>query len=96
MANEKNLKPFKKGQSGNPNGRPKTLDIREAMGEILHEEKDGKTALHAILAAQRAKAARGDTKAAELLFKYAFKLPSQEIEQHTSGNMETTIRIIRE
>jgi len=23
MANEQNLKPFKKGQSGNPNGRPK-------------------------------------------------------------------------
>lgn len=23
MANENNLKPFKKGQSGNPNGRPK-------------------------------------------------------------------------
>ena len=42
MANEQNLKPWKPGQSGNPNGRPsvdqKLKELREAVGIEPREE----------------------------------------------------------
>jgi len=43
MANEQNLKPFKKGQSGNPNGRPKKPDIDQYLIDALNDERDDKT-----------------------------------------------------
>lgn len=63
---------FKKGQSGNPKGRPKLPDIREALAKVLAEEKDGVTALEATLRALRAKATKGDVRAAEALLDRAF------------------------
>lgn len=39
MANEKNLKPFKKGQSGNPGGRPKWKHITEILKSEKNQEK---------------------------------------------------------
>jgi hypothetical protein len=85
---------FKKGQSGNPKGRPKLPDLKEAMAKILGEEKDGKIALEAILAGLRAKAVRGDARAAELLLKYTYSQPVQKVEQ--SGSQEVNIKVIRE
>jgi len=93
MANEQNLKPFKKGQSGNPKGRPKMPDLNSVLAEMLNDEKEGKSALQAIIAAQRAKAAKGDTKAAEFLFKWSFSLPKQYVENDVTVQ---TIKIIRE
>ena len=63
---------FKKGQTGNPKGRPKLPDIREALAKVLAEEKDGVTALEATLRALRAKATKGDVRAAEALLDRAF------------------------
>lgn len=86
---------FKKGQTGNPNGRPPKLpELDKLMAEILGEEKDGKTAAQAILAALRAKASRGDIRAAEVLLNRGYGLPKQRIENENLG--ETTIRIIRD
>lgn len=82
--NPQNLKPFKKGQSGNPKGRPKMPDIREALVKILAEEKDGYTALDAILAQLRAKAAKGDIKAAEVLLDRAYGKARQTIDGNIS------------
>ena len=74
-------KPFKKGVSGNPKGRPKMPDIKEALTMILGDEKDGRTALDAILAALRAKAVKGDVKAAQELLDRAYGKSKQIIEQ---------------
>jgi len=90
-----NLKPFKKGESGNPDGRPKLPDLREVMAEMLSEEKDGKSALQAIVARLRQLATAGNIKAAEVLLSRGYGLPKQNIEH--SGTMELkniTVEII--
>jgi hypothetical protein len=76
---------FKKGQSGNPKGRPKLPDISEALAKILADEKDGTTALEATLMALRSKAVKGDIRAAEALLDRAFGKPKQAIDHTTAG-----------
>jgi hypothetical protein len=72
---------FKKGQSGNPNGRPKKIpELRELLATVLGDEKEGKTAAQAILMALRAKAIRGDVRAAELLLDRAYGKVKTDIE----------------
>ncbi len=76
----KNLTPFKKGQVSNPKGRPPKLpDLELLLGEVLGAEKNGKTAAQAILDALQAKAAKGDIRAAELLFNRGYGLAKQTI-----------------
>jgi hypothetical protein len=60
-------KPFPKGVSGNPKGRPKLPDLKAAIAKVLADEKDGVNALDAVLMALRQKAVRGDIRAAEVL-----------------------------
>jgi alkylation response protein AidB-like acyl-CoA dehydrogenase len=87
---------FKKGQSGNPNGRPKLPDLKEALAKVLGEEKDGMNAVEAILKALRAKAANGDVRAAELLLNRGFGQALQKIEQKNEGEQSVTIKVIRD
>lgn len=80
MANQQNIEKhkFKKGQTGNPNGRPKKIPkLTDLVNEVLGEEKEGITAMQAILSSLRAKAARGDIRAAEILLAYAYGKPKQ-------------------
>jgi hypothetical protein len=78
---------FKKGQSGNPNGRPRKLpELDKLLADVLGEEKDGVTAGEAILKAIRARAAKGDVRAAELLLDRAYGKPKQSID----NNITTT------
>lgn len=93
MAKEDNLKSWKKGQSGNPKGRPKKLPhLEELLADILGEDKEGITAAEAILRALRAKATKGDIRAAEVLLERAYGKAKQGIE--LSGTNEGPIQII--
>lgn len=82
-----NLKHFKKGDDPRRNiaGAPKKLpELTELIAKVLGEEKDGRTAAEAILQALRAKAARGDVRAAEVLMDRAYGKAKQEIKVDTT------------
>lgn len=86
---------FKKGESGNPNGRPKKLpELDKLLAEVLGEEKNGTNAAEAILKAMRSKAAAGDVRAAELILNRAYGKPKETIDQINKG--EVIVKVIRE
>jgi len=95
--NIENLKPFKKGQSGNPKGRPRKLpELRTLLADVLGEEKNGKTAAEKIIDKLRQKAEAGDIRAAELLLKYSYGQPVQRLEHSgpDGAPVETIIRFV--
>lgn len=76
-----NLTPFKKGQSGNPNGRPKKLPkLDELMADVLGNETKGVTAARSILEKLIQKAKRGDVRAAEIILDRAYGKAKQSME----------------
>ena len=82
---------FKKGQSGNPKGAPKKLpEINKLLADVLGEEKDGVEAAKVILMALRAKAAKGDVRAAEVLLDRAYGKAKQTIDT----NIDASVNII--
>ena len=85
MANEQNLTPFKKGQSGNPKGRPKKLPkLDELLADVLGDEKQGITAAETILKRLREMAVKGNLKAAEMLLDRGYGKPIAKTE-HTGA-----------
>jgi len=80
-------KQFEKGKSGNPAGRPKLPDLKEIMDKVLGEEKDGITALELIMKQVRAKAAKGDIRATELLLDRGFGKPKQSLDVGINENI---------
>jgi hypothetical protein len=88
VAGADNLKPFKEGfdPRRNLDGRPKLPDISHAIAGVLGEEKDGKTALDAVLMALRSKAVKGDVRAAELLMDRAFGKSRNHTDITSNGN----------
>ena len=85
---------FKKGQTGNPNGRPKKLpELSKLMADILGDEKNGLTTAERILKAIEAKALKGDIKAAEMLLDRGYGKPKQT--QETSITSSDPLVIIR-
>lgn len=75
--NPDNLKPFAKGQSGNPGGRPRKLpEIDEMLCNVFD-----RNSIISILTALRKKAQSGDTRSTELILNRCYGLlkQSQEI-----------------
>jgi len=70
---------WKKGESGNPKGRPKIPDLREAMSRLLAEEKGDLNALDAILKALFKRALSGDVRAAQELLDRGYGKAQQTI-----------------
>jgi hypothetical protein len=86
--NRENLKPFKKGKDERRNlkGAPHKLPELDALlSKVLGEEKDGITAGEVILKALRAKAAKGDVRAAEVLLDRAYGKAKQHTDITTNG-----------
>jgi hypothetical protein len=93
MANEKNLKPaWKKGQSGNPKGRPKGsknrstiarkwLEVKEKFRNPITGEIEDLTQEDITTLAQILKARKGDTNAYKALEDSAYGSPTQQINQ---------------
>ena len=92
MANEENLIPYKKGQSGNPNGRPKGSKNRSCVAKKwLSVEQDLKNPLTGdnevmsqedlMTLALIKKARKGDATAYQKLLDSAYGAPVQQIEQ---------------
>ena len=78
---------FKKGQSGNPQGRPKgaknlTTDLKEELEEKIHITEGGQpleiTKQRAMLKALLAKALKGDSRAAATLITLKLGLEQSE------------------
>ncbi len=53
-------------------------DLKEVLINVLAETKEGRSALEAVLMTMRAKALKGDTRAAELLLDRAYGKAKQE------------------
>ena len=95
MSKTRGIEPhrFKKGQSGNPKGRPKKLPALDVlMAEVLGDTTRGKDYATAILEAMRRKALKGDTKAAEILLDRAYGKPKQS--HDLQGNLAVQAPIV--
>ena len=92
--NTSGLIKYKKGQTGNPKGRPRVLpELNKLLAEVLGEEKDGVEAAKAILMALRAKATKGDVRAAEVLMDRAYGKAKEHIEM--TGKSSIKLHIVR-
>lgn len=84
---------FKKGQSGNPKGRPKLPDLSELMDKTLGKvDAQGLTAAERILKKLERMAAQGNLKAAEILLDRGYGKPKQSID-HTGTLAPTTPQV---
>jgi hypothetical protein len=92
MANEENLIPFKKGQSGNPKGRPtgsknrstiakKWLSVEQDLKNPLTSETETMSQEDLMTLALIKKAREGDSTAYQKLLDSAYGAPVQQVEQ---------------
>jgi hypothetical protein len=98
MANEKNLKPFKKGQSGNPAGRKKgsLRDIKLVLQDLLSQEKNGTQLIDGLMSVVVNKALKGDLKAVDMLLSYSYGKATQrtEITGADNGPFKIDIKVL--
>ena len=75
-------------------GRKRELpELSKLLAEVLGEEKDGITAGEAILKALRAKATKGDVRAAEVLLDRAYGKAKQTIDNNLNVSQPLVITL---
>jgi len=95
MANEENLKPFKKGEVSNPAGRPKgsknrstivkeLLEFASSQKNLLTGEMETLTQEQAITLAMLLKAGKGDVNAYKALMDSCYGAPKQTTDTNLS------------
>lgn len=78
---------LKRGGSNKGSGRPRKIpELTVLINEVMGEETKGVTKMEEIVKEIMKKALKGDLRAAELLLKYSYGLPSVKIEHSTDGN----------
>jgi hypothetical protein len=94
MPNSNNLIPFQKGQSGNPAGRPPIVkELKTFLMDKLSDpdqRKEGSTHLEAIAEKLFEMGKKGNLKAIELIFNYAYGKPNE-----IGGSIPEVNRVIR-
>lgn len=88
MANEQNLKPFKKGQSGNPAGKKKgTVSLVTKMREALDAIHEGtQQEYHVLLVQSMMKdAIKTDGQSRRLFLQYLEGMPAQALDVTSGG-----------
>jgi hypothetical protein len=81
---------FKKGQTGNPKGRPPKLPrLDELLATVMTEERNGLSAAEAVLRSLLAKATKGDVRAAELLLDRTFGKLRTDVDVTSAGQAIT-------
>ena len=101
MANEQNLKPFPKGVSGNPAGKPKVtehsktrlkrlLDLVQKKKNPITGEEEEFTVLELMDMQMIAKALKGDQRAYQEVIDRLEGKPKQATEVEVSGGMSIT------
>jgi hypothetical protein len=78
-------RPFQPGQSGNPNGRPKSKPFKDALQRALKAAGDDKDMLEAVASALVGKAMMGDVPAIKELADRMDGKVSQPIEGEEGG-----------
>jgi hypothetical protein len=80
-----NLKPFKKGTTGNPKGRPKKLpDIDTLLADVLGSEDDDKSEAKAVIKSLLTQAKKGNVRAIEVLLDRAYGKAKQTVDQNVN------------
>jgi len=90
-------KPFKKGQSGNPGGRPKTKEFVEAIRTKIKEADGDRTKLETIAAKLVEKAVEGDLAAIKEVADRLDGKPVQALQHGAEGEGggEIVIRMLK-
>ena len=90
---------YKKGESGNPKGRPKgTLrDIKVVLQDLLSQEKNGTQLIDGLMSVVVNKALKGDLKAVDMLLSYTFGKATQrtEVTGAEGEKIDFTINVVQ-
>jgi len=88
---------YKKGQSGNPKGRPPLRDIKEVLKDLLSQEKNQTQLIDGLMSVVVNKALKGDLKAVEMHLSYTYGKPTQktEITGSEGEKIDFTINVVQ-